>query len=491
MADFDGLVAPFEKTRLEHPELMGRSRHVDYILGYLAEINAQTYVFEKDYIDKDFTIDYQKFYCRSFKEPKNKNTKRFHFFNKPFDLDFFLSAISNGNTDELQKSYLGFAVIRPINDALGQPLVGKTVLTTYPEEEGESIKRIFIKSDEFASLFGIPMIIKSVPFQAQDRGVSACATVALWSGTHPLKDIFGTTNFSPAEITEMATSLPSFHRRFPTTGLTKEQIINFVKLLGLDVEIIKPKTSDAIPIIVKAYINAGLPILASLTLKKKQQEPPSNGESETLFQEILLQLEDDIDQRHAVLITGYQTDHNGTIKKLYVHDDEIGPYCKVEPIEDFFSWNYEWSIRHEVKLEDFEVPIYPKVRTTFPRILAEYQSAKHKNEKALKKEYESQLRTHFSRKFKEVNEERIKETVSLLVSMHDYEILLTSVKKYKAELLEKPIDNKIEILMKPMPKYLWILRKTKKRKPEIDFIYDTTTVYATQIGEVKYRDNNT
>ena len=65
-----------------------------------------------------------------------------------------------------------------------------------------------------------------------------------------------------------------FHPPFSTTGLTKEQIINFVKLLGLDVEIIKPKTSDSIPIIIKAYINAGLPVSASLTFARKKQQVP-------------------------------------------------------------------------------------------------------------------------------------------------------------------------------------------------------------------------
>ena len=488
MADSNELVIPFNKAKLKQPDLMGGSRHIDYILGYLAELNALTCVFEREYIDRDFTIDYQKFYCRSFKEPKNKNTKRFHFFNKSFDLDYFIESLSEGITDELEGAYLGFVVIRPIDNAFGHPLVGRTVLMTYPEKEDESIGRIFIKSNESASLFGIPMTIHSVPFQAQDRGVSACATVALWSAIHPLKDIFGITSYSPAEITEMATSLPSFHRRFPTTGLTKEQIINFVKLLGLDVEIIKPKTSDSIPIIIKAYINAGLPVLASLTLRKKQQVPlHDNDGSEISQQEPQIQISDEVEQRHAVLITGYQTDQNGSIKKLYVHDDEIGPYCKVEPINDFFSWNYEWAIRHEVTLEDLEVPIYPKVRTTFPRILAEYESAKKENEEELKKEYRSQLEVHFARRGKDIKEERINETILRWLSFHNYDIFLTSLKKYKIELLKELIENKTEILMKPMPKYIWIIRKAYKNKPEIDFIYDTTTVYATQLGEVKYK----
>lgn len=472
---------------------MLRAKHI-----HLEKLKALTCIFEKEYIDKDFTIDYQKFYCRSFEEPKNKNTKRFHFFSTSFDPARFMEYLKTGHTDELRDSYLGFSVIRPIKDALGHSFVGRTVLKTYPQTAGESINRIFIKSKEDVSLFGIPLSLDSVPYQAQDCGVSACATVALWSCTHPLKDMFGIMNHSPAEITEKATSLPSFHRRFPTTGLTKEQIINFIKLLGLDVEIIKPKSSDSIPLIIKAYINAGLPILASLTLKKKDQEVSENPEEPEILPKAfqLLINDDDVEQRHAVLVTGYQIDKGGAIKKLYVHDDEIGPYCSVDSLNgDFRMWNYELAIRNEVRLEDLAVPIYPKVRTTFPRILAEYLRAMTIYQKELEDEYRRQLETHFARSGKVMNEERTKDTIASWLRLHNYDLFLISQKDYKIQILtdkmnSKNIENKIEVLMRPLPKYLWIIRKSYKNVTERDYIYDTTTVYATQICKVNYKNNN-
>ena len=134
----------------------------------------------------------------------------------------------------------------------------------------------------------------------------------------------------------------------------------------------------------------------------------------------------------------------------------------MEPINDL-SWNYdEWAMRHEVTLEDLEVPIYPKVRTTFPRILAEYRAQKE-NEEELKKEYRSQLRVHFARRGKDIKEERINETILRWLSFHNYDIFLTSLKKYKIELLKELIENKTEILMKPMPKYIWIIKKSLQK----------------------------
>ena len=53
-------------------EEMGKSRQADYIIRYLSnpELDAKTVVVERNYIDKDYLMDYQTFYSRSFKEKK-------------------------------------------------------------------------------------------------------------------------------------------------------------------------------------------------------------------------------------------------------------------------------------------------------------------------------------------------------------------------------------------------------------------------------------
>lgn len=495
MGDLDSAILPFEASKLKHPDYMGGSHHVEYILGYLEEMGAQTCIIEWEYIDKDFTIDYQKFYCRSFKEPNNKKTKRIHFFNIDINPSTFRDYINTKTFTEIkdENHYLGFVIIRPIKDETGHPLVGRTLLKTYPSLEDDKI-RIFITHFYQPSLFGVQLKIASLPFQAKDRGVSACATIALWSAIHPLKDSFGVVEHSPAEITEMATSLPSFHRRFPSSGLTKEQMINYIKLLGLDVEIIKPKKVDIIPLIIKAYINninEGLPIIASLKMNKKKTseekgEKTENGDANTEESE-LIEEDANIEKRHAVVITGYQTDEKGNILKLYVHDDEIGPYCKVEPKGDgFLEWDYEMAWSYDVKLEDLEIPMYPKVRTTFPRMLAEYLRAKKKMNDRLKSKFEEQLKTHYQRNGVKIDDKDIDDNVKKLLLVYSMDLFLTPVRDYKNYILSQEIEQKLEFLMKPLPKYLWVIRFCEKNIPRWDYIYDTTSVYAVKLDKLRY-----
>ena len=58
------IVFPFSSDSLRR--LLGNSRQENYLLDYLSGLNAKTCVLEGEYIDKDYLIDYQKFYAYSF-----------------------------------------------------------------------------------------------------------------------------------------------------------------------------------------------------------------------------------------------------------------------------------------------------------------------------------------------------------------------------------------------------------------------------------------
>ena len=154
--------------------LLGNSYQGNYLLNYLSGLNAKTCILEGDYIDKDYMIDYQKFYSRSFLSYK-RITKRIHFFATDFSPDDFEKSLENSNVKYLQESYLGFAVIKPIEDSNKNPLIGRSVLKTYHPKAGDE-KRFFISRDCGASLFGIPLTVESLPFQVQDQAVGGCAT---------------------------------------------------------------------------------------------------------------------------------------------------------------------------------------------------------------------------------------------------------------------------------------------------------------------------
>ncbi len=223
--DIFNIVYPFNQIK----DKLGGSFQANYIYDYLSEINAKTVVIEENYIDKDYLIDYAKFYARSFNTDE-KFTRRLHFFSEDFSNYDFQKILTNGKNEGFEKlnnCYLGFVVMKPINDEFGFPLIGRTILKTYDTEVNPGHEyRVYNTDIHKASLFGIPLKIDSLPFQTQDKAVGACATTACWIALHPLSALFGTQRESPFEVTEKSVSFTSLEERnFPNTpGLSLLQM---------------------------------------------------------------------------------------------------------------------------------------------------------------------------------------------------------------------------------------------------------------------------
>jgi len=428
-----------DKFVFEYPngidQYLGGSPVSDYLTAYLQGIGAQTYVVEKEYVDRDYLVDYQKFYSRAFENHK-RFTTRLHFFKNKFSEKEFKSSIKNGSA-ELQNDYLGFVVIKPIKGPHKKWLIGRTLLRTYPKKDNQK-ERVFIGNKYSSSLFGLQLGIHTLPFQEQDRGVSACATISLWTCLFPLRNFFNTPTQSPAEITEISTLFPAPYRRFPSVGLTLEQILNYIGTIGLESEIYRYPEEDKIPIFIKAYTTeTNMPILAVLELHQNNNSSPDN---------------------HAVVISGYKQNKNREIEELYVHDDQIGPYSRVKPVDgSFVLWDNEWIRNYNyerVMLKYLIVPIYEKIRLTFTEISAIFD------------EYVETYRD----KYPEIK----------------WELFLSYVQKYKQFLISQNIEDKWQILSHPMPKYMWIIRGYKNDDMIIDVVYDATAVHPKELMTIKF-----
>jgi len=431
-------VRPFDHAQDE----LGYSAQARYIYKYEKDINANTIVIEYNYTDKGYLIDYSKFYARSFDVPSTF-TKRVHFFSENFSKDYFREALINYNTEYLNRlieSYLGFVVVKPVKDINGNLLIGRTLLKPYSSNTGHE-HRCFLSKNYPVSLYGIPFNINSLPFQVQDNAVGACATAALWTSLYPLRDLFGIPPHSPAEITEISVSYPAESRNFPSSGLTIPQMINYIHLLGLESEVIdipiaignNLKISDCIIAdVAKAYIKAGLPIVAEIKLVNHKKE-----------------------DYHAVVICGYRCDQNGDIKELYVHDGQIGPYSRVMPDGNFIRWKNEWTTDYgydELSVIKLLIPVYPKIRLTFSRIYEVYLKMKQ----------------------------------PILSKGFNLELYLTQVKDYKKYLIKQSIKEKERILTAPLPRFLWIIRIYDDGMPVIDRIFDGTAVFPENIRTVRF-----
>ncbi|MFA7304427.1 MAG: hypothetical protein WC015_07975 [Methanoregula sp.] len=424
---------------------LGQSSICTYLYEYLEAIGAKTCLHESDYIDKDYLIDYSKFYSRSF-EKFDKTTDRHHFFTSSFGQIKFKRALENEDKDffkALQESYLGFIVLKPIKNILGQRLIGKTVLATYPEHHEIDI-RCFLTNEHKVSLYGIPLKVKTLPFQQKDNAVGVCATVTCWSAQFPLMHMFGTPILSPVEVTERAVMCPSEDsRNFPSDdGLTLSQLKYYFNSMNLETEFINPKPTvdspqtpcdDIIADAVRAYIELGLPIIATLNLKGT-------------------------DDYHAVLITGYRHTH-GKVREIYVHDDNIGPYHRIKPNRrgKFTSWKESGSngVEKEYELQRLLIPVYPKIRLSFGKVYRAFLQFKRGTE--------------------------------IFVSSGTYppdtqtELFLTDIHRYRQFLLTKKFEEKKDIVREPAARFLWVIRIHNGGIPIRDYVLDGTAIYPNKI----------
>lgn len=462
----DSIVYPISEALKE--DHLDNSRISEYIVDYLNYFNVKSFIKERSYVDKDYIIDYSKFYARSF-EPNERVTDRLHFFSDNITNEEFSKVLETGDEEilsKIKKTYLGFVVVKPIKNKHNKKLIGRTVLMPYDYDvtDDSNQKRMLLKQKNIAHLYGIRLEIPTLPFQTQDVAVGACATTACWIAINALARSFDVQKLSPIEITEKSVAFPSEGRNFPSTGLTYFQIKNYFNSVGLDTEFIDPSkiigykaydssSEDIIADIAKAYIRElNLPIIAGLELKRNKSSIiniPLIGNLKAKERKLS-------SQYHAVVISGYRHE-KGRVIKLYIHDDQIGPYSRVTPRDkDFFSWENKWLDQEhisEVVVDKLIIPVYPKIRLTFKTIYPLY------------------LRWYKRKLDVKIKKEGINPNAK-------YELFLTNVKKYKKNLFEQQIDNKKVKLQKPLPRFLWIIRLECDDIIYYDYIYDATSVLA-------------
>jgi hypothetical protein len=223
--------------------ILGGSPQAKYIFKYLKDnLHARIALIEDNYVDKDYLIDYSGYYARAF--PKiDKCTTRIHFFSNSFSKEDFEGLLTNWVNEEnelfmpFKEGYLGFVVIKPVKDKANRPLIGRTILNHLTKADGNDFRE-YLWSNNESNLFGIPFHVETLPFQAQDQAVAACATISLWTVNNKVKELFQTPSLSPIEVTKRAINAIEENRSFPSPGLTIKQMFAFFRSIDLDCEYI-------------------------------------------------------------------------------------------------------------------------------------------------------------------------------------------------------------------------------------------------------------
>lgn len=439
------------------------NQHLKYFYEYLNDLGAKTIVLESRYIDHDYLEDYAGYYVRCFNRYR-RTTSRLHFFSNSFNSRQFRTVFLNSPEGRLGKQlgnhYLGFMVVKP----LPQTIVGRTCFKTYPDDAN---RRHFPTLHKYCSnLFGLSLSVESLAYQEQDKVVAACATSALWSVFQGSGKIFHHPIPSPVEITKAASLhipdaglVPHDARSLHHSGLTPTQIAHGVRSVGMEPYLVGASDEFVIKSTAYAYLKAKIPALLGISLVDESivNDP----------------LKDQNIGKHAVVIAGYSLGHlnpvpykNGIliaasrIDKIYVHDDQIGPFAKMvfSPNNRLKTdWIDSTGNRGGVFADPFMlvIPLYHKIRIPYQIIfdrIAEF----------------------------DVVLEGLRVNAFMPVSTRlEWDIYLTEVNEFKKEISKlNSLETKTKqnALLINMPKYLWRATAIDNGENKLDVIFDATDI---------------
>lgn len=447
-------------------EVIKSKNHFGYFLKYLKNqsLNAQTILLEEDYVSKDFLLDYATYYAFCFKKYP-KFCKRIHFFSKAFTKEEFDRLIIDKEESEkiLWKSYLGFIVVKPIPVTV----IGFTILKPYDFKPTFGSRNIWGLREYKVHLCGHEHVVKSLVFQEQDSVLAACATTAIWTMLSKAAVDFHTLLKSPSEITTDTDNVaPDGSRLFPNKGLNLLQLCQAILHSGLVSEVKQPdltifdadgkKTDEVVSChylkkILNAYSPLGVPVI--LIILVPNEETPG---------------------LHAVTVSGYKqkapepippkdgiTFLADNIEKIYAHDDQWGPFVKIEFIDDHkikTPWTDSDPAHTPTLIERIIVPVYPKVRISYEDI------------EILVLGLDAIFTLFFGSKI-------IQDLV--------WDIKIIYSEKLKDEIHTSSLSDpeKVKLVTKSMPRFIWLATCYISEFKIFEFSFDATDVSAGMIGE--------
>ena len=445
-------------------ELVKSKNHFRYFKKYLGEINAKTILIEEGYISKDFLHDYASYYSLCF-EKYDKRCKRVHFFALDFDASTFEKMLEGHHVDrDIPGSYLGFIVVKPIP----YTLIGYSLLKVY---SNSPITRHFWGTKIYeVHLYGWKLKVDSLAFQEQDTVLSACATTAIWTMLSKASDYRLALIKSPNEITKDSGILShDGSRLFPNKGLDIRQICQAIYLSGLVTEVLQADLilPDNIPpqrqplhpfkkVVSKSYLKKILNAYSSIGIPLILVIGVPNGRTYGL---------------HAISVPGFKQSPpapiattpaisywSDNIEKFYAHDDQWGPFVRIEWHNDF-EMVTEWNdgTRRTYVLQ-IVIPTFPKIRISYHDI------------EVIVLGLDRILTTIFG-----------SSTVQDLV----WDIRIDYSERYKQDIIEldpKVFPNKLKHLQMQLPKYVWIVTCYIGDKTALKFVFDATGLSQAMLG---------
>jgi len=330
------------RYKLENANLNNSLETLNDFIGALKDTLS---VFVEDpYVDKTYRDTYYNYFA-SKRDDYPRNTIRLSFFKDIIeDSNFRLSA----KIVELQKSYLGFLVIRPTFPFI----IGRNVLS--PEAfKLNDFKICNVKYD--ATVNGVKLHVVGFPHSSQDQETITCAETTVWS----LLEYFGNrySEYSPSLPSQVNEVLGrfSFERLVPSKGLSAGQISYALREFGFGVKIYsKTAYGDDFEKLLRVYVESGIPIVGVV------QNDVIGHALNIIGRKNITKTAIDALKSVKTIGTNVNVFDFADIDVEYIFiDDNYPPYrsTKLETPSSYYT-NPLWI---DCKITNFIAPLYPKI----------------------------------------------------------------------------------------------------------------------------------
>ncbi len=306
----------------------GRDRLRDGLDGHVQTIACKPY-----YNCKDHRNLYSHFYSKRFL-PVSPNCSRLHFFARP---GVTPEQILLGS-DNLQKDYLGYSVIRPV----ARRCLGRTVID--PAKIGMSFGEGFylLRTAFHACINGRRYKVEGYPYTSQDADATLCAQSAIWGVCRYLSERYSCyQELYPYDLISMTET--SQGRAVPYRGMTHTdycKILNEFGTFPVYRMVQRPNQAGGFDWDAEAYkdicsyVESGFPVLASL---RKGTE----GHVVSLVGHTLKPDFPKVDEAAFL-------DSSDLLHQFIVVDDNWFPYALLGPDGDLENYSDKYSIKSMV-----------------------------------------------------------------------------------------------------------------------------------------------
>lgn len=338
------------ESDIEHSPGLNDNSSFKILWNALKDIQEITFVIEEYYIDRVYRDSYYTYYsCKHFEY--SRYCKRLFVFSGKIETSNGCT-ITDIATKELQKTFIGCIVIRPIETGK----IGRSLLNPYYFTEPNNTYVRYANYD--ITMFGKRLHIDAFPYSMQDEETTSCAEITILN----LLDYFSKKYaeykyFLPSEIIEIAVK-NGYERRLPTKGLDYLLISKVFMEAGFYPVLYnsdKLEDDSKFKRILHYYIESGIPTAVGLEINKNTKHSiiciGHGMVDEQRINNKQYSIPDEYNKDHHIWVI----DSADLVMDYIVMDDTQVPYSK-------YAWkDGNPNMLGEYKPEYLMVPLYKRM----------------------------------------------------------------------------------------------------------------------------------